>query len=134
MTMRNTSLLALAVAVALGCAGAGAQSPGVNRVMREKLDRAQKVLEAVVTSNWACLETETRELQRLTDDPRWQVLKYPEYARFSADFRRTLDDLHAAAAQRDLEKAPKAYVAVTMSCVDCHRYMARSRIVDIGRR
>jgi hypothetical protein len=135
VTMRNTFFLAVAgIAAVVGLAAAGNQGPGVNRVMREKLDRSQKILEAVVTSDWVSLETESRELQRLTEDPRWTVLNFPEYARHSADFKRTIADLHEAAAQRDLEKTPKAYVAMTLSCVSCHRYLARARVAQQGNR
>ena len=104
------------------------QGPQLSNVMREKLVHAQKVLEAVVTSDWGSLESHSRELERLTNDPRWAVLKYPEYARYSAAFVRAVQDLHLAAVQRDLEKTPQAYVAVTLACVECHRYMARPRI------
>jgi len=96
--------------------------------MREKLEHTQKILEAVVTSDWVGLEAQSGELERLTADPRWTVLKYPEYAQHSTAFVRTVQDLRRAAAQRDLEMAPKAYVAVTLQCVDCHRYLARQRM------
>jgi hypothetical protein len=55
-------------------------------------------------------------------------LKSPEYSRHSAAFVRAIQDLHRAASQRDLEQAPKAYVAVTLQCVECHRYLARERL------
>jgi len=58
------------------------------------------------------------------------VLKYPEYAHQSAMFRQAVRDLHTAAAQRNLENTPNAYVAVTLQCVECHRYLARQRIAD----
>jgi hypothetical protein len=106
------------------------QGPRLTTVMRAKLGHTQKILEAVVTSDWVGLETESRELERLTTDPGWTVLKYPEYARHSAGFVRAIQDLHRAAAQRDLEVAPKAYVAVTLQCVECHRYLARQRIAQ----
>jgi hypothetical protein len=96
--------------------------------MREKLQHMEKILEAVVTSDWSSLETHSRELERLTNDPRWTILKYPEYARHSAVFVKAVQDLHTAAAQRDLEKTPQAYVTVTLQCVDCHRYLARARV------
>jgi len=104
------------------------QGPALTNVMREKLDHAQKILEAVVTSDWVSLEKQSGELERLTSDPRWTILKYPEYAQHSAAFVRAVQALHAAAVQRDLEKAPQAYVAVTLQCVECHRYLARQRI------
>jgi cytochrome c556 len=96
--------------------------------MREKLGHAQQLLEAVVTSDWVSLETHSRELERLTNDRRWTVLKYPEYATHSAAFLRAVQALHTAAAQRDLDESPKAYVNVTMECVKCHQYLARQRL------
>lgn len=104
------------------------QGSELKDVMHEKLEQAQKILAAVVTSDWASLETHSRQLERLTQDPRWTALKYPEYARYSGSFVSAVQDLRQAAAQRDLEKAPKAYVAVTLQCVECHRYLARARI------
>jgi hypothetical protein len=104
------------------------QGPELNAVMREKLVKAQKILEAVVTSDWVGLETNSRELMQLTKDPRWTVLRFPEYAQHSKEFISAVEDLHRAAARRDLVEAPKAYVAVTLQCVECHRYLARARV------
>ena len=123
--------LALAGVVVMSVTASGSQGPELNSVMREKLAHAQKILEAVVTSDWISLETHSRELERLTNDPRWTVSKYPEYARHSVAFVRAVQALHAAAAQRDLEETPKAYIEVTLQCVDCHRYLARARIARL---
>ena len=128
MTTKWSAIVAFSAL--LGLAPSPSQGPALNNVMREKLEHTQKILEAVVTSDWVALEAHSRELERLTDDPRWTVLKYPEYARHSAAFRQAVRDLHTAAAQRDLENTPKAYVAVTLKCVGCHRYLARERIVE----
>jgi hypothetical protein len=98
--------------------------------MRQKLLHTQKILEAVVTSDWARLETESRALERVTQEPAWMSLKLPEYAKRSLAFQHTVQDLHRAASRRDLEATPKAYVAVTLSCVDCHRYLARARLAQ----
>ena len=114
--------------VVVGMTAAPSQGPGIRTVMREKLEHTQKILEAVVTSDWSSLETHSRELERLTNDPRWTVLKYPEYATHSAAFVRAVQALHTAAAQRDLEETPKAYTNLTLQCVACHRYLARARI------
>jgi hypothetical protein len=122
--------LAIAGVVMMTVTANGSQGPELKVVMREKLGHAQKILEAVVTSDWTSLETHSRELERLTNDPRWMVLKYPEYARHSTAFVRTIQALHTAAAQRDLENTPKAYTAMTLQCVECHRYLARARIAD----
>jgi hypothetical protein len=104
------------------------QGLALDRVMHKKLATSQKMLEAVVTSDWISLEAESRELEALTSDPQWMVLKRPEYARYSDVFRTAVRTLHDAAAKRDLEATPQAYVALTISCVECHRYLARNRI------
>jgi hypothetical protein len=128
--MRTKSLL-LGVLLAVASLGAGStQWRQVDQIMREKLGLAQKILEAVVTSDWVALETNSRDLERLVDDPRWAVLNYPEYGRHSAEFRKSIQKLHTAASRRDLDAAPDAYVAVTLQCVSCHRYLARARIAD----
>lgn len=105
-----------------------AHAQTLNRVMRTKLEHSQKILESVVTSDWAALERHSQELQRLANDPAWMVLKTRDYARQSEAFLRATEDLIDAAKRRDLEAAPLAYVSMTMSCVQCHRHVARSRI------
>ncbi|MGH9143281.1 MAG: hypothetical protein ACRD2I_19275 [Vicinamibacterales bacterium] len=122
--------LILVVAAALNVAVTTAQGPAVNRVMRKKLEVSQKILEAVVTSRWADLEARSRDLEDLTNDPAWAVLKNREYADHSNAFREAVRSLHSAAAARDLEATPRAYIAVTLSCVECHRYLARSRLAQ----
>jgi hypothetical protein len=126
--MRNGWRSLIVCSGLFGLAAGPSQGPELSNVMREKLGHAQKILEAVVTSDWVNLETHSRQLEQLTRDPRWMVLKYPEYARHSAAFVQAVQALHRAAAQRDLENTPKAYVDVTMQCVECHRYLARQRI------
>ena len=105
-----------------------AQGPGLNRIMRKKLATSQKILAAVVTSDWVSLEAKSRDLEALTRDPAWMVMKAPEYARHSAVFAAAARALHDAAARRDLEGTPQAYNSLTLSCVQCHHYLARNRL------
>jgi hypothetical protein len=107
---------------------AAAQTVALSRLMRAKLDHSQQILGAVVTSNWAELQRHSEELQRAARDPAWSVLTTPEYVRQTTAFLRASEDLVEAAKRRDGEAAPLAYVSLTMSCVQCHRYIARMRI------
>lgn len=120
--------IALLLVVSTG-GPASSQTTQLNLVMRKKLEHSQRILEAVVTSNWPLLESQSRELERLTADPAWQVLQFPEYVRHSAAFVRATGDLVDAARLRDLEGASLGFVSLSSSCVSCHRYLARSRIV-----
>jgi hypothetical protein len=101
----------------------------MKQVMRSKLDHSQRILEAVVTSNWPLLDRESREMTLVVRNPAWFSLATPEYHRHSEAFLRASDDLIEAAKLRDLESASLGFIALTTSCVNCHRYLARARIV-----
>ena len=127
--MNTTVKLGLAILLAaVAGRSATSQTPRLNQVMRNKLDHSQKILEAVVTSNWQELDRHSRELARAAQDPAWSVLKMPEYVRHSGAFLRATDDLIEAAKLRDLEAASLGFISLSTSCVSCHRYMTRARI------
>jgi hypothetical protein len=112
----------------LGASGASTQQVRLKGVMQLKLQHAQHILGDVVTSDWVSLEADTSALQRATRDPAWAVLTTPEYIRHTMIFTHAAEDLRDAAVHHDLESAPLAYVSLTLSCVQCHRYVARMRI------
>ena len=119
----------LALTAIVGISVVAGQAPSLNRVMREKLEHSKMILGAVVTSDWATLDRESRALARAVKDPAWTAqLNAPEYLRQSDVFERALRDLIGASARRDLSAASKAEVALTTSCVECHQYVAGKRI------
>jgi hypothetical protein len=109
-----------------------AQTSALDRLMRQKLDHSQAILAAVVTSNWPELQRHSQALIDLTGDPAWTVLKTPEYATQSEAFVRAARELVAAATRRDLDGTPVAYMSLTLRCVECHRYVARTRIANVS--
>lgn len=117
------------LAVAVGGPSPSAQTRQLSQVMRMKLDHSKDILEALVTSDWQLLDRASRDMAGVADDPAWRILTMPEYVRQSEAFLRATDDLIDAAERRDLEAASLGYVSLTTSCVSCHRYVARSRIV-----
>jgi hypothetical protein len=128
--MSTLKRIACLVAAGLTLGATSDQSVQLKRVMHEKLTCAQGILEAVVTSNWTALDRQARALQQLTASPAWAVLASPEYVRYTEAFTRTAQNLVDAARDRDLEAAPLAYVSLTLTCVQCHRYVARARVVQ----
>ena len=87
---RTWSLVLVLVlsSLAVGVVAASNQGPQLSRVMRDKLAHAQKILEAVVTSDWTSMDSNSRALERLTNNPGWTVLKFPEYTTCSRAFVR----------------------------------------------
>jgi hypothetical protein len=117
------------VAMSIGTLADQAPAPQLNKVMRAKLGHSQAILGAVVTSDWATLDRESRALALVVRDPTWvAALTEPEYLRQSDAFARALQDLIEASAKRNLEAAADAHVALTVSCVRCHVHMTRRRI------
>jgi hypothetical protein len=128
MKRRLMRVASAVVLVGLALTEASSQTLLLSRLMREKLQQSQGLLAALVTSNWNDLERRSRAIERLTHDPAWAVMNAPEYSRHAAAFLRATEDLIDTAQRHDLEAAPLAYVALTMSCVRCHQAVARSRL------
>jgi hypothetical protein len=104
-----------------------AQTVATGRVMREKLGHSQKILEDILTANFALFGRETAALRRATESPAWSRLKGPEYSRQSEAFLKALRDVDAAVQARDLDAAMGHYTELTMTCYRCHRYITDNR-------
>lgn len=105
-----------------------AQTPATGRLMRLKLAHSQKILEAILTSDFTLLDRESAALAQTTKSPAWSVLYSPEYIRQSGAFLRAIDDLRDAAKGMDLEGAASSYMSLTLTCFQCHRHMKNKRI------
>jgi cytochrome c556 len=128
-----TRLLAALITVALiasAPSAASGQTTQTQRVMRDKLAESEKLLAALVTSKWAELDKHARALRALTDQPGWDVIRLPEFAKQTAAFQRANQALIEAAGTRDQRTAVTAYNALVASCVECHRYVARARLAQ----
>jgi hypothetical protein len=128
-TGSGARLAALAlVALAWWAPPLAAQTTQTKQVMRQKLAQSQQLLAALVTSNWASLASGSRNLEALTRQPGWDVLRLPEYNMRTLAFQRAVQALDDASKQRDQRTALTAYNGLVASCVECHNFIARSRI------
>jgi hypothetical protein len=127
-TRTSIGLLLIAAMLAVSVATLPAQTAGTGRVMRDKLTHAQKIMEAIMTSDFALLDQESAALVRATELPAWSVLKSPEYLRQSAAFVLASQDLRDAAKARDLDAAALDYMALTLTCFQCHKHIKGMRI------
>jgi cytochrome c556 len=91
--------------------------------MRAKLAHSQNVLEGLAVEDYDLIDKGAQELSLASEDASWQVLQTEDYARQSADFRRSCDSLRKAAKSRNLDGAALAWMEVTMKCVQCHKYV-----------
>lgn len=114
----------------LAAAGAYGQTARTGRLMREKLQHSQRILEAVTTSDWALLQRETRALEMVTATPTWTELMTPALRPYTGAFQKALSDLARAAERHDYDFAGASYNALISACLDCHKHVMKSRIAD----
>ena len=106
-----------------------AQASQTDQVMRQKLTQSERLLAALVTSDWAALDRHGRALKDLTSKPGWDQMRLPEYYKHTMAFQSSVESVVEAAGRRDQREALTAYNGLVASCVECHRYVARARIV-----
>ena len=124
---RRISALALA-ALLLFAVSADAQTARTGRLMREKLQHAQRILAALTTSDYGLLQRETRALKQITESPTWTELMTAELLPYTGGFSKALADLSAAADRRDYDSAGVSYGQLTSACLACHKHVMNARI------
>jgi len=132
---RGTGLIASAAAAAsvailaawlvgVDVAGAAGEQPDQVAVfMRAKLAHSQNVLEGLALEDYDLIARGAHDLALASQASSWQVLQTEDYARQSAEFRRSCDALRTAAKAKNLDGAALAWMEVTMKCVQCHKYV-----------
>ena len=120
--------LTLVALLGWGAPPLAAQTRQTRQVMRQKLAHSQQLLAALVTSDWASLGSRSRDLGALTSQPGWDVLRLPEFNKHTLAFQRAIQALDEASKKRDQRTALAAYNGLVASCVECHNFVARSRI------
>jgi len=117
--------------LAVGLAFSTAQnkkSRATKEFMRDKLELTQGILEGLSVENFDLILSRAQRLSAMSQEVTWKVFENPDYEQQSIAFRRNVDALTKAAKNKNLDGATLAYVRVTMSCVECHKYV-RGRLV-----
>ena len=126
MLKRTTWILGCGLVLLLALlAGQGQPEPRVNTkdVMKFKLYFAQRVLEGITMENFDLIATNAQKLNGLSQATDWRLRQTPEYQKFTADYSRQASALSKAAKDRNVDAATVAYFQLTVSCVNCHRYL-----------
>ena len=133
--MKSNGLMVIMAAIALIAFNQSSAQPKIpmstKEFMREKLEHAQKVLEAITLEDFDTAVARARKLSVMTHDARWEAFQNPDYVQFSAAFRRNADALAKAASEKNIDGATLGYVRVTMSCVECHKFVRGKLVASI---
>ena len=91
--------------------------------MKFKLHFAQGVLEGITMENFNLIATNAQKLASLSQAADWQIRQTPDYQKFTMDYARQANALAKAAKNKNVDAATVAYFQLTVSCVNCHRYL-----------
>lgn len=104
------------------------KKPALQKFMRAKLNLSQGLLEGLVVEDFTQLDRDAKALLVLSLAEQWNVSLDPLYKQHSEEFRRAVKQMGKAAQEKNLDGASLAYVQVTMSCIECHRYVRNQLI------
>lgn len=99
----------------------------VNRLMTEKLQSSQKLLEGLAIGDFNKISANAEKLIQLSNTEEWLILKSPRYEMHSNEFRRAVESLSQKAKSKNLDGCTVAFFETTLACVRCHQYVREVR-------
>lgn len=98
--------------------------------MRQKLDASGWVLEGLLTENFQLLEKGAKRMNEMSRVEKWRVSNDMMYRHHSEDFQARVDKLIKTAKDESSDAAALAYFDMTMSCIECHKWVRRVLVAD----
>ena len=91
------------------------------------------MLEGITLEDFDLVAKHARRLGAMSQEASWRAFDDREYVRYSDTFRRHAEDLAKAASNHNLDGMTLAYVKVTMSCVECHKFVRGRKVASLER-
>ncbi len=98
--------------------------------MRRKLELSRETLQGIVTEDFPLIKRSAEGLEKMSRQAEWEVFRMDEYNHLSAEFRRVARTLAKQAEKKNIDGAALAYMQLTMSCVECHKFTRGVRMAD----
>jgi hypothetical protein len=127
--------LAIAVALLFVAGHSSAQNPTLKTAMRDKLGHTHRLLEAIVTEDFAKMARAADALGRIsqTEVVSWQAAPSAEYRKQATAFILSVQGLRDAVAKKSLDAAAAEYTNLVSSCTHCHAHVKHYRTVSVDR-
>lgn len=100
------------------------------KFMHVKLDASNEILEGLLMEDERKIIKGAEKMREMSNAEKWRVSNDMMYRHHSEDFRRNVDKLIAAAKGNSIDRAALNWFDVTLSCIDCHRWVRRVIIAD----
>src|SRR5579871_5798013 len=99
------------------------RTPALVKFMRNKLAASQSVLEGLALEEFDKIGEGAKALTKLSAEEQWRVTEDPLYAQHSSEFVKAAKKLKTQADEKNLDGAALSYVQLTMTCIECHRFV-----------
>jgi hypothetical protein len=91
--------------------------------MRKKLEASQSVIEGLALEDFDLIASGAKQLKTTSAAAEFLVIRDPLYSEYADEFRRIIEKMEKAAKEKRIDGATLAYMDMTMSCVECHKYV-----------
>jgi len=98
--------------------------------MRKKLEATQKILEGLVIEDFEMISQGAKQLKSISAAADFVVVKEAMYTQHADEFRRVVDRLEKQAREKRLDGAALANMDLTLSCIECHRFVRSTLVTD----
>jgi hypothetical protein len=100
--------------------------------MRRKLESSQKILEGLAVEDFDLIAQGAKDLKGISAAAEFVVSKDALYTQHANEFRRIVDRLEKTAKEKRLDGSALSYMDLTMSCIECHRFVRNVLIAGGG--
>jgi hypothetical protein len=92
-------------------------------LMKDKLANANKALEGLAVADFDKIAESAQMMRMISRAASWYVIGSDEYSLISKNFQEQAGDLERHAKEKNLDAASLDYMRITVTCVQCHKYM-----------
>ncbi len=99
-------------------------------LMRDKLTFANKALDGLCVEDFNKIAESAEMMRMISRAASWHVIASDEYSAMSKNFQEQAADLERHAREKNLDAASLDYMRLSLTCVQCHKYMRHYRAHD----
>ena len=92
-------------------------------LMKAKLVGAQRVLEGLVTENFAQIHGGAEDMKKISSALKLPAIDDKVYEHFGDEFRSQCEKLMQLSEEKNLEGAKFTYLSMTSTCINCHNHV-----------
>jgi hypothetical protein len=96
-------------------------------LMRDKLAHAQNALDGLAVADFGKIAKSAEMMHMISRASSWYVFDSDDYHRYSKNFQEQAADMERHAKDKNLDAAALDYVRMSLTCVECHKYVREVR-------